>query len=56
MYKLKVQRSDNKNKNIEDEQLVLFTQHLLDDTTVRRKAENNNFAVLDNACSSTVCG
>ena len=49
MNKLKVHKSDN---NIEDQQLVLFTQHLQYDDTVQ---DNNNYAVLDSSCSSTVC-
>ena len=52
MNKLKVHRSDN---NIEDQQLVLLSQHLQDDDTVQNKEHNNNYAVLDSACSSTVC-
>ena len=53
MNKLKCHKSDNR---IEDQQLVLSTQHMGDDDTVQEKDENNNFAAMDRTCSSKVCG
>ena len=52
--KMRVYAIRNGNYYTED-QLVLFTQYDKDDTA-QQEINNSNFAVLDSACSSTVCG
>ena len=44
-----------KGNEIRNNQLVLFTKHETDDN-VQQGFTNSNFAVLDSACSTTVCG